>query len=215
MRIWACHHLAAGPGIKWYSASTGGTALASGTSYTTNVSSTTTFYAAASLGGGPPSPFTTTFAGGNNYDGNMFDITAINTVTIDSFAANFNVGTGTAEIWYRPGTHVGFTGSNAGWILAGTAAYTSTAVGAPGTSINVFVNVTIPAGQTYAFYVHGTGGLTYSNGTAVGNIFLADANIQFMEGYGGAYFNLINYPRVSMAALCIQPAVRVLEHRLL
>jgi hypothetical protein len=126
----------------------------------------------------------------------MFDITALNTVTIDSFAASFYVGTGTAEIWYRPGTHVGFTGSNAGWIQAGTAPYTAVNAGAPGTSINVFVNVTIPAGQTYAFYVHGSAGIEYTNGTAVGNIYSQDANIQFKEGYGGAYFNVTNSPWV-------------------
>ncbi len=181
---------------RWYDVPTGGTALFTGPAYTTNVSATTTFYAAAVTGGGPPTPLTTTFASNNGFDGNMFDIIAINSVTIDSFAANLNAGTGTAEIWYRPGTHVGFTGSNAGWTLAGTAPYTSTATGAPGTSINVFVNVTIPAGQTYAFYVHGSAGIQYTNGTAVGNIYTQDANIQVTEGYGGAYFNLTNSPRV-------------------
>ena len=187
---------ATGTGIKWYDVPSGGSALAQGNSFSPTVSTTTTYYAASSLGGGPPSPITTTFIGGNGFDGNMFDIIAINTVTIDSFAANFNVGSGTAEIWYKPGTHVGFTGSNVGWTLAGTAAYTSTGNGAPGTSINVNVNVTIPAGQTYAFYVHGTGGITYTNGAAVGNIFVADANLQVTEGFGGAYFNLVNSPRV-------------------
>jgi hypothetical protein len=187
---------ATGTGIKWYDVATGGTSLGSGPSFTTTVSSTKTFYAASSLGGGPPTPLTTTFAGGNGFDGNMFDITALNQVTIDSFAANFNAGSGTAEIWYRPGTHVGFTGSNAGWTLAGTAPYTSTGNGAPGTLINVYVNVTIPAGQTYAFYVHGSGGITYTNGTGVGNLYIQDANIQVFEGFGGAYFNLTNSPRV-------------------
>ncbi|HEX5002480.1 MAG TPA: T9SS type A sorting domain-containing protein [Bacteroidia bacterium] len=187
---------ATGSGIKWYNVASGGAQLGTGTTFTPVVSATTTFYAASTLGGGPPSPMTTTFAGGNGFDGNMFDITAINTVTIDSFAANFNAGSGTAEIWYRPGTHVGFTNSNAGWTLAGTAPYTSTGNGAPGTSINVFVNVTIPAGQTYAFYVHGSGGITYTDGTALGNIFAQDANIEFKEGYGGAYFALTNFPRI-------------------
>ncbi len=187
---------ATGNGIKWYDAATGGNQLATGASFSPIVSSTTTFYAAASLGGGPPTPLTTTFAAGNGFDGNMFDITAINAVTIDSFAANFNAGTGTAEIWYRPGTHVGFTASNAGWTQAGTAPYTSIGNGAPGTSINIFVNVSIPAGQTYAFYVHGSAGIQYTDGTAVGNIFAQDANIEFKEGFGGAYFNLTNSPRV-------------------
>lgn len=187
---------ATGNGIKWYDAATGGNQLATGTSFSPTVSTSTTFYAAASLGGGPPSPFTTTFQAGNGFDGNMFDITAINAVTIDSFAANFNVGPGTAEIWYRQGTHVGFTGSNVGWTQVGTAPYTSTGNGAPGTSINVFVNVSIPAGQTYAFYVHGSAGIAYTDGVAVGNIFAQDANIEFKEGFGGAYFNLTNFPRI-------------------
>ncbi len=187
---------AIGNGIKWYDASTGGNQLGTGTSFSPVVSTTTTFYAASSLGGGPPSPFTTTFAGGNGFDGNMFDITAINAVTIDSFAANFNPGTGTAEIWYRPGSYVGFENSNVGWIQAGTAPYTSTGNGAPGTSINVFVNVSIPAGQTYAFYVHGSAGIAYTDGIAVGNIFLQDANIEFKEGAGGAYFGVTNSPRI-------------------
>jgi hypothetical protein len=143
---------ATGSGIRWYTLPTGGSSVATGNSFTPNVAATTTFYASSSLGGGAPTPLTTTFAGGNGFDGNMFDITAINTVTIDSFAANFNTGSGMAEIWYRPGTHVGFTGSNAGWIQAGVATpYTSTGNGSPGTSINIYVNVTIPAGQTYAF----------------------------------------------------------------
>lgn len=185
-----------GSNFRWYDSPSGGSSLFTGPSFTTNVSATTTFYAAATTGGGPPTPFTTTFAAGNGFDGNMFDITAINTVTIDSFAANFNPGFGTAEIWYRPGTHVGFTGSNAGWTQAGSVAYTSSGNGAPGTSINLFVNVTIPAGQTYAFYVHGSGGISYTNGIAVGNIFAQDANIIFMEGFGGAYFALTNSPRV-------------------
>ncbi|MBL0341204.1 MAG: hypothetical protein IPP71_09880 [Bacteroidetes bacterium] len=58
------------------------------------------------------------------------------------------------------------------------------------------MNVSIPAGQTYAVYVHGSAGIQYSNGTAVGNIFAQDANIEFKEGSGGAYFNVTNSPRV-------------------
>ncbi|HEX5001215.1 MAG TPA: GEVED domain-containing protein, partial [Bacteroidia bacterium] len=182
--------------LNWYDAATGGSNLGTGATFTTpEINNTTTYYVSASTGG-VSSPLTTTFAGGNGFDGNMFDITAINTATIDSFAANFNSGSGTAEIWYRPGTYVGHTTSNAGWILAGTASYTSSGNGAPGTLINVNVNVTIPAGSTYGFFVYGTGGITYTNGSAVGAVFASDANIQFKEGHGGGYFNLTNSPRV-------------------
>ncbi|MFM7079196.1 MAG: T9SS type A sorting domain-containing protein [Bacteroidota bacterium] len=187
---------ATGNGIKWFASATGGTALGTGSSFTTNVANTTTFYAASTVGGGPPTPLTTTFQAGNGFDGNMFDITAINTITIDSIAGNFNVGSGTAEVWYRVGSYQGFTGSNAGWIQAGTAAYTSTGNGAPGTTINANLNITIPAGQTYGIYVHASGGVQYTNGTTVGNLYVSDANIQVFEGHGGAYFNLVNQPRI-------------------
>ncbi|MFM7176004.1 MAG: hypothetical protein ACKO0X_01110, partial [Bacteroidota bacterium] len=187
---------ATGNGIKWFATPTGGTALGTGSSYTTNVASTTTFYAASTVGGGPPTPLTTTFQAGNGFDGNMFDITAINTITIDSIAGNFNAGSGTAEVWYRVGSYQGFTGSNAGWTQAGTAAYTSTGNGAPGTTINANLNITIPAGQTYGIYVHASGGVQYTNGTAVGNLYTSDANVQVFEGHGGAYFNLVNQPRI-------------------
>jgi trimeric autotransporter adhesin len=39
-------------------------------------------------------------------------------------------------------------------------------------------------------------GITYTDGTAVGNVYAQDANIQYKEGYGGAYFNLVNSPRI-------------------
>ena len=41
--------------------------------------------------GGPANPLTTTFAAGNNHRGNMFDIVAINNVTIQSFDATQTV----------------------------------------------------------------------------------------------------------------------------
>lgn len=187
---------ATGNNIKWFANATGGTALGTGSSFTTNVANTTTFYAASSVGGGPPTPLTTTFQAGNGFDGNMFDITAINTITIDSIAGNFNVGSGTAEVWYRVGSYQGFTGSNAGWTQACAVPYTSTGNGAPGTTINASLNITIPAGQTYGIYVHASGGVQYTNGTNVGNLYTSDANIQVFEGHGGAYFNLVNQPRI-------------------
>ena len=58
------------------------------------------------------------------------------------------------------------------------------------------------AGETHAFYVtptdFSTGGFNYTNGTTVGAVFAADANIEFLEGAGNGYpFNGTPfYPRV-------------------
>ncbi|MEM7036957.1 MAG: T9SS type A sorting domain-containing protein, partial [Bacteroidota bacterium] len=62
------------------------------------------------------------------------------------------------------------------------------------------VNVTIPAGMTYAFYITNDfgAGTSYTDGTAVGNFLAADANITVFEGVGKSYpfgltFNVRNF----------------------
>ncbi len=185
----------AGSQINWYDAPSAGTLVGTGPSITPTISANKTYWVQAAVGGTGANSLTTTFAGGNGFDGNMFDIVALNQVTIMSFAGNFNAGTGIAEVWYRPGSYAGFTNSNAGWTQAGSASVTSTGNGS-GTAIPITVGVTIPAGSTYAFYVHFSGGVAYTNGTAVGNVYASDANIQFKEGHGGGYFALGNSPRV-------------------
>lgn len=138
-----------------------------------------------------PSSLTTTFANGNEQAGNMFDITAINSVTIDSFDENL-VHSGNIAIYYKAGTHVGFEQSPLDWTLIGTAIGVTTNGVGNATPIPLAINVTIPAGQTYAFYITfvdpmDQARLAYTNGTAVGNVFASDANIQVKEGTGKAY----------------------------
>lgn len=131
----------------------------------------------------------TTMAAGNNHRGNMFDITAINTLTITQFDGS-PMATTNIAVYYRPGTHVGFEMSSTGWTLLGTA-NNVVPIGSPTpTPFPIPINVTIPAGQTYAFYVTSTNvavSLNYSNGTAVGNVLVSDANMQFKEGKGMEY----------------------------
>lgn len=137
----------------------------------------------------PSNTVTTTFAAGNNHRGNMFDIVAINEITITSFDAH-PMGNTDFEIYYKVG---GFSGSenNAGaWTLVGSAAgVVAQPTGTP-TPIPIPVNVTIPAGQTYAFYVTSSNNgvsLNYTDGTAQGSVFTSDANMQFLEGVGLEY----------------------------
>ncbi|MBK9192044.1 MAG: T9SS type A sorting domain-containing protein [Crocinitomicaceae bacterium] len=130
----------------------------------------------------------TTFAGGNNHRGNMFDITAINTVTITQFEGHPMSNT-TVEVYYKTGTYVGSENTAGAWTLLGSAAVIAQPMGTP-TPYPVPVNVTIPAGQTYAFYVTSSNtavSQNYTDGTSVGNVFASDANIQFKEGCGIEY----------------------------
>ena len=183
--------------MVWYTQPTGGSPLFTGNNYSPSVGVTTTFYVEASVGSASSGPLTTTFAAGNGSAGNMFDITALTNVTITHFDAHVATGTHTFEIWYRPGSYVGFQNSSAGWTQLGTATgVVAAGTGVP-TPVPIMFAVQIPAGQTYGFYVTSTTGtVSYTNGTAVGNVYAQDANIQVREGHGGAYFNLVNNPRV-------------------
>jgi len=120
-----------------------------------------------------PGSLTTTFAGGNGYAGNMFDITPTADMGITAIDVH-DQGVGaasTVDVWYRPGTSVGYEGSSAGWTLMGS--YTGVGAGfGLGTYIDMAGNgVTFVGGSTYGMYVnltsYGVGGsrLNYTNGT--------------------------------------------------
>ena len=142
----------------------------------------------------------TTFAGGNGFEGNMFDINAINEVTIQSFDVNLDNGVvDDVEVWAKVGTYVGSETTMADWTLIGTAAgITSAGDGLPTPFETFSLGYTIPAGELHAFYVTTAngGGMNYTNGTGVGNVFASDANIEFLEGAGGGYFSVTFSPRV-------------------
>lgn len=181
--------------IKWFASPTATTALASGASYTLSAPATTTVYAEA-RSFTPDSLFTNT-SGSSAFIGEMFDIVAVNDIEVTGFDVQFSAGSGVVEVWYRPGTHVGFSTSNAGWTLATTATLTSNGTGQL-TRIPSSILVPVPAGQTYGFYVVCTSGLDvrYSNGTAVGNVYAQNSDLKLLEGTtGDVYFNATTTPR--------------------
>ena len=142
----------------------------------------------ATGGGSTTETLETTFAGGNGLDGAMFDIVAINDVTINSFDVNLDTGiTDDVEVYYKSGTWVGFEEDAASWTLLGTANVTSAGDGLP-TPLNLSLGQAIAAGDTGAFYVTTTsGGMNYTDGTATGAVFASDDNIEFLEGAGKSY----------------------------
>ncbi|RFN57619.1 HYR domain-containing protein [Marixanthomonas ophiurae] len=142
----------------------------------------------ATGGGSTTETLETTFAGGNGLDGAMFDIVAINEVTINSFDVNLDTGiTDDVEVYYKSGTWVGFEEDAGAWTLLGTANVTSAGDGLP-TPLNLSLGQTIAAGDTGAFYVTTTsGGMNYTDGTTTGAVFASDDNIEFLEGAGKSY----------------------------
>lgn len=183
--------------IYWYSSPTSTTILGSGNSFTTNASTTTTFYAQA--GSISTNSILTTTAAGNGQMGNMFDVTALKNITLTAVDMHIqSSGTTTVEVWYRPGTFVGFETSNTGWTQA--LSTTVNAIGTLGTLTPVPATfaIPIPAGQTYGIYVTcvGSNNVHYTNGTTLGNVFVQNSDLQVKEGKGGGYFSVTFTPRV-------------------
>ena len=142
----------------------------------------------------------TTLAGGNSNAAIMFDVHALNNITITNVRANITSGD-SAQIWYKttPYGNANVT-SSAGWIkLGNTVAITPAGLGAL-TLIPTSSNLAIPAGSTYGFAVITNGSMTYTNGTAVGAVAYSSPDLEITEGHGGSgfngAFNFINVPRV-------------------
>ncbi|MBD3638865.1 MAG: gliding motility-associated C-terminal domain-containing protein [Crocinitomicaceae bacterium] len=127
-------------------------------------------------------------SGGNGQDGIMFDIVALTSVEITNFDMNLGGGPHDFEIYYKTGTHVGFETTPGAWTLIGTANGVS---GPAGVLTPIPINISVPAcsGDVIAFYITstGAGSVDYTNGTGVGNVLAADANIQILEGTGKDY----------------------------
>lgn len=170
-------------------------------------------------------PITTLMGNNNNQDGIMFDIEAINDVTIDLFSGNLcGVGPYDMEIYYKVGTHIGFEASPGDWTFVGSTTGLVPAGCDVPTIIPIPVNVTIPAGQTFAFYVTEPGGpnnMYYTDGAsppqpAATIPALADANIIVYEGTGMDYpFAATFYPRIpnfTVTYTCCPPPQLVINN---
>ncbi len=176
--------------ISWYASPSSTTVIGSGNTFTATAPVTTTYYAQAnSFSTGS---IATLYAGGNSSNGNMFDVFTTNAITINSVDVIITSAvTTTVEVWYRPGTFVGFETSNAGWIPAGTGTVLGAGVGNP-VPFNVPLNINLAANSTYGLYITANGGglFSYTNGAAVGNLISQNADLSVYEGKGGSYFGV-------------------------
>ncbi|HVH45088.1 MAG TPA: hypothetical protein VM925_22200 [Labilithrix sp.] len=140
----------------------------------------------------------TTYAGGATDHGAMFDIKATSTQSIRAFSVNLPAGDHNLRIYFHPGTYVGTEATESAWIhLGGDIPVKGAGEGGP-TAIPFPVDVTIPAGKTYAFYLTTTGATTLSStaGTAVGTLASAAGAVEIYEGAGVAYpFGTLTTPR--------------------
>jgi len=181
--------------VNWYASPTSTVSLGTGNNFTLSATTNTTIYAEGNSQ--KVDSLFTNVSGTSAFLGEMFDVVAINGLIITGFEAQMNAGTGTYEIWYRPGTHVGFETSNTGWTLASTTSLTTNGPGVL-TPITSTLSIPIPSGQTYAFYIVANTGpnVRYSPGTTLGSVYASNSDIQILEGStGNAYFAVNTSPR--------------------
>ena len=143
-----------------------------------------------------------TVTANNGYDVIMFDVTALQSVRLHRFWNTFNTGTGTAEIWAKPGGIV--ANDNTGWTFLGQAVITSTSTTGY-TEIPVDLDFLIGANEKWGFAIFcSSPGVRYRSGTAP--YIFSDAYLEVnTQSYGGSgttspttgtvNFNFGNYPR--------------------
>ena len=173
-----------GDTIIWYD-TPGGLPIAFGNNYTTgSVMATDTFYATSAAFA--TQDLITNLTSNNGASGNMFEIEATGgNVTIDSMYLNNSRTIATDfEIFYKVGTYVGFENNPSAW----TSIVRDTVIAQGnnnGTPIPAHLNVTIPIGQTYSFYVYShNGSMRYITGSQEGAPWASDNFITIYQGTG-------------------------------
>ncbi|HOZ52705.1 MAG TPA: M4 family metallopeptidase, partial [Chitinophagaceae bacterium] len=142
----------------------------------------------------------TTLNNNNGNEGNVFDIHAINNITINNIRMHILSGD-SAQVWYKtsPYGNTNVT-SSTGWTkLGNTVAITAAGADAL-TLIPTTSNLVIPAGSTYGIAVVCNGTNRYLNGTSVGAVAFSSPDLEITEGHGGSGFNgafiFVNVPRI-------------------
>lgn len=121
--------------------------------------------------------------------GNMFNLHALDEVTITGFNVNMYSGsTADFAVYYRPASYAGAENDPSAWLLIGTASgVTSSGIGNE-TRLPIAINVTIPAGDTYGFYITTTNGVNVPyTGNSSSNPIRSDGLLQFHKGTGNVY----------------------------
>lgn len=143
------------------------------------------------------SPINTIMNFNNGQDGNMFNVTAINDIFIDSVWCNFDPGTiQEVEIWWRSGTVVGNANSANGWTMIDSVLNLTSAGTNNFTKVPIHINLFVPAGTTVGLYVTrafvgGAGPyMRYTNGpggSTAGQNYTSNTDLTISYAYGKDY----------------------------
>lgn len=200
--------------VSWFNTGTGGTPLFTGNSFTTPpVATTATYFVERTKPYG--ATLETEFSGDRQAWGNMFDLTALNTITIDSLDIHLNTTSSeTVEMYYKSGSYKGSENNAAAWTLLGTVTVTGNDLG--NATRALIGGLTIPAGDTVGIYITTTvAGVMRYSAVNLPDQQLIDPNVKLTFGIGNTYpFKDIFQPRkwngrIFYTASCLSPRVPV------
>jgi hypothetical protein len=123
-------------------------------------------------------------------NGNMFDVTVYESLTITSFDQNIWSGAGPTtdvSVYYKRGSYMGYEITPGAWRLLGTATVNNAGDDLPSSVPIGGLNLT-PG--TYGFYIHVEGGNNYTYGTGT----YSNAQMQISAGTGLCFLYGITYP---------------------
>ncbi|MCF8278111.1 MAG: T9SS type A sorting domain-containing protein [Flavobacteriales bacterium] len=145
-------------------------------------------------------------SGVNNNSGVMFDVLGEEGAIIKGFVANVLSANSSFEVYYRPGSYVGFENSSTGWTLLGTS---SGIVMGDGVNIGVDISQIVLPGQTVAFYITSTGSgqyIEYADGVSEGAVLTGNTYLTIHTGIGKGYpFGTTNTPRDFIGTVMFEP----------
>lgn len=141
----------------------------------------------------------TPYDSNNSNKGVMFNVLT-NTAPVTVTSLDFNMigtNTGDFEVYYKVGSYVGSESTAASWTLIGTATNVTSLGTNAVTPIPLPLNILIPAGSTYGFYITNNNsaipaGIRYTNNTGPYTI-ASDANIAIFGSVGKSYPFGTNY----------------------
>ena len=141
----------------------------------------------------------TPYDSNNSNKGVMFNVLT-NTAPVTVTSLDFNMigtNTGDFEVYYKVGSYVGSESTAASWTLIGTATNVTSLGTNAVTPIPLPLNIVIPAGSTYGFYITNNNsaipaGIRYTNNTGPYTI-ASDANIAIFGSVGKSYPFGTNY----------------------
>ena len=152
----------------------------------------------------PPEELVTTFVSNNGSSGNMFDIKALQALSVVEMDINTGAsGSVTATVYTKAGSYPGFEHNSAEWTPIASTSVTSQGQDNPTPIPEFNTPVLVSSGATQAFYVT-VSDIKYTNGSSESSIFAQNTHMQIFEGIGigGESFGYSTFrPRVWNGAI--------------